>query len=85
METKGREEAGCGRIRRKCGRSQGQQVQEPWGGISLVSWGVGEVSRGAVCGRERGLLPLEEVWERARPKAKRVAFVSKCSRKLQEF
>ena len=47
--------------------------------------GWGEVSRGALCGCEQGLLPLEEVWGQARPKAKNVAFVSKCSRKLQEF
>lgn len=85
METKGREDAGRGRIMGKCGRSQGQQVQQPWGRISLVSWGRVEVSRGALCGCEQRLLPLEEVWGQARPKAKNVAFVSKCSRKLQEF
>lgn len=45
----------------------------------------GEGDRGALCGREQGLLPLKEVWEQARPKMKSVAFVAKCSRKLQEF
>lgn len=84
METKGREDTGHGRIWGKCSRSQGQQVQSP-GAASAWCLGRGEGDRGALCGREQGLLPLEEVWEQARPKAQSVALVSKCSRKLQEF